>query len=62
MHEALDRQGYDRGIIDRWRERGWLAPHAGRGNQARVRINGELVNAYRLTRRAIDALVDSPAG
>lgn len=60
LHDALDRHGYDRGIVDRWRERKWIAPHAGRGNQARVRINGELVNAYRLTREAIDALTGSP--
>ena len=54
LHEALDRQGYDRGIIDRWRERGWIEPARGRGNRAQVRVNGERVDVYRLTRKAID--------
>jgi putative DNA primase/helicase len=50
----LERHGYDRGIVDRWVERGWL--HGGT-RTGTVRVDGQPVRCVRLTAEAIAAAV-----
>jgi len=55
VRDALKRGGFDPGVVDRWRERGWLECHAGMKSRAKSWIDGANVNVYRLTRAGIDA-------
>jgi hypothetical protein len=57
VRRILKAEGFDRGIPDRWLERGWLQPAAGMGKRAKVRLDGAAVNVYRFSRAAIDEVV-----
>ena len=57
VRRILKDEGFDRGVIDRWLERGWLQPAPSMGKRAKVRLDGALVNVYRFSRAAIDEVV-----
>ena len=57
VRQILKAEGFDRGIPDRWLERGWLQPVAGMGKRAKIRLDGANVNVYRFSRAAIDEVV-----
>ena len=54
----LERHGYDRGVIDRWAERGWLKVQASMGRRAKIRVDGSNVSVYCITREAVEAVMD----
>ena len=55
VDRVLSAGGYDPGVVDRWRERGWLA-HVGTSYRVRTRIDGARVRLFGLTPKAIEAL------
>lgn len=57
VRDELARGGFDPGVIDRWRERGWLVCHSGCGARAKARIDGSVASVYRFTRRAIESVL-----
>ena len=52
VREVLDRHGFDRGVVARWKERGWLTTDPSRRTRA-TRIGGVLVRCVVLSRDVI---------
>ena len=52
VREVLDRHGFDRGVVARWKERGWLTTDPSRRTRA-TRIGGVLVRCVVLPRDVI---------
>jgi len=57
VRRILKAEGYDAGVLERWRERGWLQTAAGMGLRSKARLDGSAVNVYRITRAAIEEVV-----
>jgi len=57
VRRILKTEGFDKGILDRWLERGWLQPAPSMGKRAKVRLDGAIINVYRISRAAIDEVI-----
>lgn len=55
VDDVLAARGFDKGVVDRWRERGWLAT-SGTSYRVPVRLDGARVRTMALTPAAMSAL------
>jgi len=55
VERVLAERGFDSGVVDRWRERGWLTK-SGRSHRVQVRVDGVRVRTMALSAQAMKVL------